>query len=136
MPNPENLKPKPFTSENQPQGRGRPKGAKNRATILNQWLKLKIKFDNKAKNEFNEETGEKVFEGKDFDIKISVHDAIMLALIQKAQSGDVAAIKEVQDTVFGKITEKIESENKHEHNFVRVIEPGDEETDVSEHESK
>ncbi len=87
---------------------GRPRGSKNRVTILNQWLKLKIKFDNKAKNEFNEETGEKVFEGKGFDFKITVHDAVVLALIQEAQNGNVAAIKEIQDTIYGKISNRQE----------------------------
>jgi len=37
-----------------------------------------------------------------------VEDKVQLALITKALSGDVAAIKEINDTLYGKIQDKID----------------------------
>jgi hypothetical protein len=77
---------------------GKPKGALNRATILKRYLATNLK-DNPSDIPFE-------LEGK-----ITVEEAITLALIKKALSGDMAAIKEVQDTVHGKMTES--SDIKH-----------------------
>jgi len=38
----------------------------------------------------------------------TVEDAVNIALIKKALEGDVNAIKEINDTLYGKITEKHE----------------------------
>jgi len=61
---------------------GRPKGTKNRATIMRQWLEMEI----------------------DGEPNI---DKVMRALILKAADGDVPAIKEALDSAFGKNTDSL-----------------------------
>ena len=75
---------------------GKPKGTKNRATILKEFLGLKLK--NNPDSDFDLPEG------------VTVEQGIMLALIKKASEGDVAAIKELQDTLHGKMTDKVETE--------------------------
>ena len=89
---------KPFVEGQSGNPNGRPKGSRNRSTLVEKWLKVKIKVPN-----LNTETGIKTFESLKDELNITLEDAIILALIQKAQSGDVAAIKEIQDTLHGKI---------------------------------
>lgn len=91
MPNPENIIPPKKGEIRNPNGRG--KGTKNRATILRKWIELNTKLKNPV-------TGK--------DEQGIVEDKIQLALITKALSGDVAAIKEINDTLYGKIIEKSE----------------------------
>lgn len=69
---------------------GHPKGTKNRATILRKWIDTKKKFE--------DPTG-KLVEG-------TLEDEIYLALLAKGLEKDVAAIKEINDTLYGKIAEK------------------------------
>jgi hypothetical protein len=92
MPNPQNLKPCNKGETNNPNGR--PKGVRNRSTIVRYWLEA-IK---EAKNPI---TGQLE--------QLPIQDQIVLALIGKALKGDVAAFKELMDSGHGKITEKIES---------------------------
>lgn len=71
---------------------GRVKGSKNRATVLKEIMAL-------------------VIDGKGLDgaeAKMTVETAVMQALVKKAMEGDVPAIKEAQDTVYGKLTDKQE----------------------------
>lgn len=96
---------KPFTSERQPANRGRKKGVPNRATILKKWLKLKTNFPNQNGQ------GQKIFEQLETDLQITAEDKVVLSLIAKAWQGDVAAIREVMDTMYGKLTEKHELGN-------------------------
>lgn len=79
---------------------GKPKGTLNRSTVLKRYLGAKMKS--------NPEDIPVELEGK-----ITVEDAIALALIKKALSGDVAAIREVQDTVHGKITDTSEVQHSY-----------------------
>jgi len=72
---------------------GRPPGSKNRATLLKKWIALKTKIK-------NEETKEV--------IECTVEDKVILSLIKKAIKGDVYAIKEIQDTLYGKIKQTLE----------------------------
>lgn len=72
---------------------GRPKGSKNRSTILKKWIELTTKLKNPITGA--EELG-------------IVEDKVALALLSKALKGDVAAIKEINDTLYGKLTEKSE----------------------------
>jgi hypothetical protein len=67
---------------------GRPKGAKNRSTILKKWIETQVEFSDAA-------TGIK---GTG-----TIEDQIALALIGKAIKGDVMAAKEILDSVYGKI---------------------------------
>ena len=73
--------------------KGKEKGVKNRATILKKWIEINAKIKNPITGK--EEVG-------------IVEDKIQLALITKALSGDVNAIKEINDTLYGKITDKNE----------------------------
>lgn len=93
MPNAENLIGKGFDSHPENIVAGRPKGAKNRATILKKWIAIAAKIKHPESDE---------------DIEGTMEDKVNLALLSKALSGDVQAIKEINDTLYGKITEKAE----------------------------
>lgn len=91
MPNPENIRPpKPGEVRNP---KGKPLGTKNRSTILKKWIEVATKLKNPitGKDEFG-----------------TVEDKVTLALIARALTGDVQAIKEINDTLYGKLTEKSE----------------------------
>jgi hypothetical protein len=75
--------------------KGKPKGTKNRSTILKKWLKVRVIIKDKSNPSLK-------------DVKGTVEDQINLALINKAMKGDVQAIKEINDTIYGKISEKTE----------------------------
>ena len=84
MSNPENIRGQGFhTNPERINKAGYPKGQKNRSTILRELLAL-AREDGKT-NEY------------------SINEAIIL----KAQTGDVAAYKEIQDTMYGKIPDKV-----------------------------
>jgi len=91
MPKPENIIPPVKGERRNPNGR--PVGSKNRKTLLKKWLELNA---NVLKPITNEETAG------------TVEDAVYLALIKKALEGDVNAIKEISDTMYGKLTDKTE----------------------------
>mgnify|MGYP000897751395 CR=1 FL=1 len=74
---------------------GKSKGTLNRSTVLKRYLSARLPVN----------PSDIPFE---LDGKITVEEAIALALIKKALTGDIAAIKEVQDTVYGKIVDKSE----------------------------
>lgn len=76
---------------------GRPVGAINRSTVLKRWMGVNTKVKNPITKET--EVG-------------TVEDLVMLALINKAMAGDVAAIREIQDTLHGKIPDKNELTGK------------------------
>jgi hypothetical protein len=96
MPNAKNLKPFRPGNDTRRNVKGRPVGAKNRATVLAYWLETTINTENKLTGAIE---------------NITIEDAIALALIQKAITGDVAAIREIYDSVHGKVTEKQEISN-------------------------
>lgn len=81
-----------FTGENQPENRRSRKGVPNRSTLLKKWLAIKRRIEADSNP-----TGKA--------IKGTVEDEIILALIGKALKGDVAAIREVLDTRYGKAKE-------------------------------
>ena len=72
---------------------GRPVGSLGRSTLLKKWLDVNTTIK-------DEDTGEVT--------KGTYLDRVNLALIKKAMGGDVIAIKEILDTLYGKITEKKE----------------------------
>jgi hypothetical protein len=78
---------------------GNPKGLKpgtlNRSTILKKWITVKTKLKNPITKK--EEAG-------------TIEDMIALALLKKGMEGDVSAIREVYDTLYGKIKEKLDVE--------------------------
>lgn len=78
---------------------GRPHGAKGRKNVLENILALtlKDKLNKPQKNPFNRDQKE-----------MTVEEAIMASLIKKALQGDVPAIREIQDTMYGKIKDVTE----------------------------
>lgn len=80
---------KPFKSGKDWKGnaKGRPKGARNRSTIVREMLE---------ENATDGEGGQ-------------IADQLVRALVKKAIAGDVAAFKELFDSGYGKITDKVES---------------------------
>jgi hypothetical protein len=90
MPNIENIEKHKFKKGQSGNPEGKKIGTKNRATILKQFLSAKIDVK-------NPETGE--LEKKTFE------EAIELAILNKANNGDVIAYKEIKDTIYGKIAE-------------------------------
>lgn len=93
MPNPENIIPPVKGEIRNPKGRG--KGVKNRSTILKKWIKVRVKIKDKSNPLMKEVNG-------------TVEDQISLALISKALKGDVQAIKEINDTLYGKVSDNID----------------------------
>jgi hypothetical protein len=87
-----NLKP-PFQKGESGNPKGRPEGVRNRSTVLKELLATLCDFT-------NPDTLRK--ENADLETQI------MVALIARARRGDVTAIREVLDTVYGKIADKQE----------------------------
>ena len=79
-----------FSSERQPQKNGRKKGARNRKTIVREWLMVEQEFKNPLTGTVE---------------TLSQADIMTLAIISKARKGDVAAFRELMDSGFGKNTE-------------------------------
>jgi hypothetical protein len=73
--------------------KGKPKGCRNRATIFKELL-AQVAEGGKGTNA----------------------DAVAAALLSRALKGDVAAIREILDSAYGKITEKVEST----HSFTKM----------------
>jgi len=87
----------PKKGDPSPNPNGRPKGTRNRSTIVREWLEATESMKNPI-------TGQSE--------KLTQYDIITLALIQKARKGDVQAFKELMDSSFGKIPDKLLAENK------------------------
>ncbi len=85
MANEQNLKPWKKGQSGNPQGT--PKGTRNRSTIVRELLEAKAT---------DGESGQIV-------------DQLVLALVEKALSGDVPAARELFDSAYGKITDKVEN---------------------------
>ncbi len=77
---------------------GKAAGTKSRKILLREWLEIEDDFDNPLK-------------APDAPLeRMTVEDRIILALIKKAISGDLASIQEIQNTLYGKIPDKVELE--------------------------
>ena len=72
---------------------GHPLGVPNRATVLKKFLALSLDYKNPSTGEF--ETG-------------TMEDAVVLGLLAAASRGDVAAYKEVMDSVYGKLVAAVD----------------------------
>lgn len=105
MANEQNLKPKPFTSENQPENAGRKKGSLNRSTVFKNLLKIKVTSDDLKKLKISDELADLIKSGK-----LSLHEAMALGQIQSAIKGNTKAFQEIQDSLYGKLTDKTELE--------------------------
>lgn len=84
---------KPFQPGQSGNPNGRPEGARNRSTVLKELLATICEFTNPLT--LRKETAD-------------LETQIMAALAAKARRGDIAAIKEIQDTLYGKVTDKQE----------------------------
>jgi hypothetical protein len=82
-----------FSKENQPVNRGRKEGTLNRSTILRYWMDQPVEVLNPISRQKQNGT---------------VEDEVVLALVTKARQGDVPAIRETLDTLYGKLTDKSE----------------------------
>ena len=119
---------KPFAKGQSGNPFGMAQGTKHRGTILQKWVELETKFGNLNPK------GEKIFEELGTNIKITVEDEIALALIKEARLGSVAAIREINDTLYGKMEIKTEiyGKNGGAIEFHRVIKPKANDDDENE----
>lgn len=94
MANEQNLQPNVFSSTNQPAKNGRKKGVPNRATVYKKILqtKMKVKMPDGGSKE------------------MTVYEAIALGQAQSAMKGNTNAWKEIQDSIHGKVPDKLETE--------------------------
>jgi hypothetical protein len=93
MPNPENLDSHKFKKGQSGNPRGRPKGARSRSTIVQEWLECSEMIVNPL-------TGK--------NQRLQESDIITLALIKKARKGDVQAFKELMDSGYGRTVNQID----------------------------
>ncbi len=73
---------------------GRPKGSKNRSTIIKKWLTAL----DKGKNPMTGDTED-----------MTVEDKMTLALIAKALKGDTSAYKALMDSAYGQPKQELET---------------------------
>src|SRR5688500_3556494 len=92
MPNEENIVEHQF-KEGNTVGKGRPKGSKNRSTLLRKWLDAKLKIKHPV-------TGK--------DVNVTQEDEVVLAIIAQAKKGNVKAQALVLDSLYGKLASSIE----------------------------
>ena len=92
---PRNKNLKPFTSENQPPGHKKSrKGIPNRATVFKRLLELKTDVQDPEDPEHN-------------TVKVSLYEAAAIGIIKAAMRGNPRAFQEIQDTLFGKQSIKL-----------------------------
>jgi len=84
----------PFEKGKSGNPKGRPKGSKNRSTIIKKWLTAL----DKGKNPMTGETEE-----------MTVEDRMTLALIGKALKGDTHAYKALMDSAYGHPKQELET---------------------------
>jgi hypothetical protein len=107
MPNPENIEQHKFQPGESGNPNGRPKGARNRSTLVREWLEVKTKERNPITGETEE---------------LEQQDMMTLALIKKAREGDVQAYKELMDSAHGKIEQKTDITSKGQKIFeVKIV---------------
>jgi len=76
---------------------GRPKGRRNRATLVREWLEVSQKVKNPISGVIEE---------------LEQQDIMTLALIKKAREGDVQAYRELMDSAHGKTVNQIDVTSK------------------------
>lgn len=87
---------KPFAPGESGNPSGRPRGSRNRSTIAKQWLEVSERIKNPITHK---------------DDILEQQDIITLALIKEARSGNVQAYRELMDSAYGKMIDKIEATN-------------------------
>ena len=86
MPNPENVKPHEFKEGESGNPSGRPKGSRNRSTIVREILELMEEMKNPITG--NQE-------------KLTQEQIMTLAVLNKARKGDVRAYQALMDSGYG-----------------------------------
>lgn len=86
-----------FSSEYQPENRGRKPGSRTRAQVVKKWLEVAEEFRNPITKELE---------------FLEQQDIITLRLIHAARNGDVSAFKELMDSAYGKALTNIELSGK------------------------
>ena len=94
----ENLKPQK-AGEPSHNPNGRPKGLRNRSTIVREWLEASYK-------KINPITGQ--------NETLQIQDHLVISLIGKALKGDVQAFRELFDSGHGKVSELLDVTSKGE----------------------
>jgi len=89
----------PSKGDPSPNPSGRPKGVRNRSTIVREWLESKYK-------KVNPITGQTE--------TLQIQDHLVISLIGKALKGDVQAFRELFDSGHGKISELLDVTSKGE----------------------
>lgn len=85
--------PKPFQKGQSGNPNGRPKGRRNRATVVRQWLEV-------AQQSKNPITGETEM--------LEQQDLIVLAQIKAAREGSTQAFNALMDSADGKVAQRVE----------------------------
>lgn len=93
MPNPENIDRHKWPKGKSGNPNGRPKGAKNRSTIVSKWMDVTQKVKNPL-------TGK--------EQRMTQEDLMTLAIIKRAREGNVMAYKELMDSAYGAPIQQIE----------------------------
>lgn len=99
-----------FTSENQPEDRGRPKGSRNRSTIVREILEVIENGLNPITNKHEE---------------LSQEQLMTLAVLVKAKAGDVKAYQALMDSAFGAPKQEIDNNLKGDLNIIQPGKPDD-----------
>lgn len=94
MANEENIVEHQF-KEGNTAGKGRPKGAKNRSTLLRKWLDARLKIKHPVS-------------GK--EVSVTLEDDVALSIITQARKGNVKAQALVLDSLYGKLTNTLEAQ--------------------------
>ena len=105
MPKPENIEPHKFKKGESGNPAGKPKGTRNRSTIVREWMEA----IERAKNPITGEVEE-----------LTQADIATLAVLKKARAGDVNAYRELMDSAFGKNPDKIIDETKQQRKLVII----------------
>lgn len=100
---------KPFIKGQSGNPSGPAPGYKQRGSVLRKWADTSVDIVNPITK--NKERG-------------TVEDEVVLSWLREARKGNMVAIKEFLDTLYGKLTDKQEMEVKGEV-MIRTIEPGD-----------
>jgi hypothetical protein len=90
---------KPFKKGQSGNPNGRPKGSRNRSTLVREWLEVSQKIKNPITGELEQ---------------LQQQDIMTLALIKKAREGDVQAYRELMDSAHGKTINQIDITTKGE----------------------
>ena len=85
---------KPFKKGQSGNPKGRPEGVRNRATVINEMLEKMTKVSDPS-----DPTNR---------LELSLYEAMVLGQIKSAMEGNTRAFQEIQDTLYGKMTDKVQ----------------------------